>query len=195
MRNINITVLVIIIFCTCTSNKKDEVKVTEFSDPCLSGFILMVYLGEINHPVYPFVLMTDEQDSTYYYRYMSDNIREHDIDKLEKYGFLMTDFPKGRSIMNATIDKKAYNTLKEYIIENNTNKDLNYWSEDDNAIRIILADQCDSITYAINKEDTNYFKNLLEITLPCGNQKLQKGLEYYKGLQEFDYEKFHKKNN
>lgn len=187
MRNIYITVLVAIIFCTCTGNKKEEARVVELSDPCLSGFVLMVYLGEINHPVYPFVLMTDEQDSTYYNRYMSDNIKERDIEKLDKYGFLMTDFPKGRSTMNAIIDGKTYNTLKEYIIENNTNKDLNYWNGDNNAIRVILTDQCDSITYAINKEDTNYFKNLLKITLPYGNQNLQKGLEYYKGLQEFDY--------
>ena len=184
-----ITVLVAIIFCACTSNKKDKERMSELSDPCLSGFVLMVYLGEINHPVYPFVMMTDEKDSTYYYRYMSDNIKEHDIEKLDKYGFLITDFPKGHSTMNAIVDGETYNALKKYIIEHNTNKDLNYWSEDNNAIRIILTDQCDSITYAINKEDTNYFKNLLEITFPRTNQDLQKGLEYYKGLQEFDYSK------
>lgn len=187
MRIISITVLVSIIICACTNNKKEEARETELSDPCLSGFILMVYLGEINHPVYPFVIMTDKKDSTYYYRYMSDDIKEHDIEKLDKYGFFITNFPKGHSIMNATVDKEAYYALKKYIVKNNTNKDLSYWSRDNNAIRIILTDQCDSITYAVNKEDVDYFKRLLEITSPFTNHDLQKGLEYYKGLQDFDY--------
>lgn len=184
---IHIIIVLLILSLSCTEKShKDN---TQMCPPCIPGFILIVNLGEANNSIIPLVSNTNKDDSTYYYRYISDGVDKHDLEKLDKYGFLITDFPFGKSVTNVFIDAQTYCSIKKYIIQNDTKKNLNYWNSDNNSIRIILSDQCDSITYGIRKDDLRYFENLLDSINKFDNKDLEREITEYKNVHEFDYKK------
>jgi len=191
MKKINsILILIALILCSC-NNKKDNL--SKEIDPCLSGFILMVYIGENSAPIFSTLIRTDDKDSTYYKRYIGGG-REMFL----KNDFTLDEYWDKNYIKKITINDANYNILKEYIINNNT-KRVDVENVDDYSykcpIKVILSDKCDSIVYIVNKTDTNYFNRLVDITQTFENENLTKQLIYYKEWQELDYEKLRKKND
>lgn len=192
MKNINsIFILFVLILSSCNTNNKNNLSKT--IDACLPGFVLMVYIGENSAPIFSTLIRTNETDSTYYNRYIGGG-REM---------FLRNDFAIDENwdknyIKKIMINDVNYNTLKEYIVNNNTKRE-EVENVDDYSftcpIKVILSDRCDSIVYIVNKTDTNYFKRLVDLTQTFENENLTKQLIYYKEWQEFDYEELRKKND
>lgn len=151
---------------------------TEKIDPCLSGYILFVYMGEQNKPIYPVLIRTDEKDSTYL-QYIGSS-----QEKLEKNGFIIAELSYGKSFDNIIIDEKVFLTIKNYITINNTKIDKDIWNSDNNTIKIILSDKCDSLTYIVDKSNINYFTHLIDSVKIFDNKSLLDGLNYYKNIQE-----------
>lgn len=184
-------ILLAIIGCSCSNNK--ELNTLKTLDPCMQGFVLIVYIGENSAPIPALLIRTDEKDSTYYKRFVGES-REMFL----KNHFIINESWEKDYMKKVTISEMNYNVLKKYIVNNNTGR-----KEIDNIddysfkcpIKVFLSDNCDSIVYIVNTTDTNYFKNLLDTTQLFKDEKLNKQLIYYKGLQEFDYEKLRKRNN
>lgn len=169
-----------IIGLSCSDNTKT--RKIEILNPCMPGFILIVYIGENSAPVPALLMRTDEKDSTYYKRFVGE----------EREMFLKNDFIIDESwekfYMNKFyIDTSAYSIIKRYIIKHKTNKNRIERAEDYSSaypFKIILSDKCDSIVYVVDNRDSDYFKQLLDSTTLLKNEELKYLLNYFRKIQD-----------
>jgi len=177
MKNIFIFIFTLSLLCSCnnhgnkyTLNNKDLIN----TDTCLNGFILIEYLGEIDHHVKSLLIRTDKKDTTYI-KYSRDKVSLGDpyIRKIVLNEIIITNFEF--KIIKGFI--KTHNTKKEKICERN-----GY-----NSQGVLLIDKCDTLDYIVDRTDINYFKNLEDIVfVDFGNinNKLIKYFEYSRRIQE-----------
>ena len=164
--------MLILVSCFNYKNKQQD-KSREFQN----AIVLIGHLGENNKPPYPLIIRTDERDTSYF------NLIGVENEKFKKTGLLIS----REYYRLSTINIDTYKSLKSYIILNNTHKIRNVFNADANTMKIILYDSIDSISYAITKDDTGYFSNMLE-TLKVKNRdkKFLDYILYYKEIHEWN---------
>lgn len=182
MKKINILVIIfsLVIGFSCSNNR--QTKELEISNPCMPGFILIVYNGENSAPVPAVLMRTDEKDSTYYKRFVGDS-----RDMFLKNDFVISESWEKDIMRKFIINENDYSIAKRYIIEHNTHKSKVEKIEDYSCaypFKIILSDQCDSIVYIVDNRDIGYFKHLLDSTAVFNDKKLQYSLDYFRRIQD-----------
>ena len=165
------TILSLLVFYSCDKPLKTSVPVKKAFmnvDTCLQGFIIIQYIGEQDKPVKSLLLRTNGND-TAYYQFIRGNktIRNHSI---------------RRFVLNELIiSKYEFGVLKEYIKSSKIKK-TNILTDDMlNPQQVKLIDKCDTIKYIVDKYDTNYFKNLIQL---IKNDSLRRYLKYSAAIQE-----------
>ena len=140
-----------LIMLSCSDKKENQ----KNKDTCLSGFVLIVSLGEeFGKQKHPLLIRVDEADTIFLKYDVEDN-----LENIEKNGFI---FRRDVYFLDTKINAETFYLLKEYIIEHNTHVNKTILNADYNTIKIVFEDQCDSIAYTINKLDTGYFTNMIE---------------------------------
>jgi len=140
------------------------------SDTCLNGFILIKYLGEEDHPVKSLLIRTDKKDTTYL-KFADKSTRR--------------DLPNRKFHLNNIIStKNEIEIIKNYLTIHNTKKKRYVEENLNNSQEVIFQDKCDTLNYVVDRTDTNYFKNLINIIK--GNDLLVKYFNYTRRIQESD---------
>ena len=171
MKNIFIFIFALSFFCSCNnhenkhlSNNKNIIN----KDTCLDGFILIEYLGEIDHPVKTLLIRTDKKDTTYLKCADKSTTR---------------DFTNRKFYLNDIIStKNEFEIIKNYLIIHNTKKKRCVEENLNNSQVVILIDKCDTLDYIVDRSDTMYFKKLEDIIK--ANDMLKKYLKSCRNIQE-----------
>ena len=165
------------IFFSCSLFSWSCGRVKVESKKCLPAIVMIGYLGMNNKPTYPLVIRTNENDTSYL-----------DFIGFEKEKFKRTGFLTSKEYYRvSTLRSNDYLLLKSYIVAHNTNKQRTIYNADANTIKIILFDNCDSLAYTVNKEDTGYFSNMIDtLELNLEDDKLYEYIKYYHEIQEWD---------
>ena len=166
MKKIFLFIFTFIIYCSCSNQKKEKHDI----DPCLPGYILVVYMGEQNKPIFPTLIRTDEQDTSFY-KYIGFTAELYD-----KNGFVISELVEKEYMKKVTIEETLYQTIKQYIIKNDTKKEKVIIDDGYNTLKIILKDKCDSITFIVDESDVDFFSNLIDSTSSFKNENLQQYL-------------------
>ena len=156
---------------SCSDGRK-KVK----SEKCLPAIVLIGYLGEDNKPTYPLVIRTNESDTSYLEFIGFEN------EKFKRTGFLTSK----EYYRLSTINSESYHLLKSYIVAHNTHKERTLFNADVNTMKIILYDKCDSVAYAVNKEDKGYFSKMIDTLNLKSGDELWNYIHYYHEIQEWD---------
>ena len=167
------------LFYSCNNHKNRNAlnnKSIITKDTCLDGFIIIKYMGEVDHPVKSLLIRTDKKD-TAYLKYIGS--RSAIID------------PHFRKFVLKEIisTKNEFEIIKNYITSHNTQKKRTCVDDGFNTQMIILLDKCDTLYYVVDRTDTMYFKNLEDIIK--SNDILRKYLEYSRKIQESRIEGSH----
>lgn len=174
MKYLLISFIILMNIVACSSKKENKI---EDIDPCLPGYILIVYIGENSAPVPPILLRTDKDDLKYH-QFIGGGQEMH-----IKNDFIISESLEKYYMAKFKIRENDFNALKHYIINHNTNRTKIEKNEDYSKsypIKIILSDQCDSISYIIYNTDNRYFDNFLDSTNLKNNEKLIEVMNYYK---------------
>lgn len=169
-----ITYLLSLVSCSNNnshSSNDDSLRKSDFPQ-----YILIVYMGETNHPISPFLIMTDIRDTTYL-KYIGES-----KEKLINQGFLISKTVGERYLKKAIVDNSTFNIIRRYIEKNNTGINKNIFNSDNTTSKIILEDQHDSLTYVVDKSNIGYYKNLIKLIKPFNNKNLIDGLQYYEDI-------------
>ena len=157
---------------SCNEHKKTDIsshKDIINNDTCLDGFIIIQYRGEVDHPVKSLLIRTNKKDTTYLKNIGSKSA--------------ITDPSFRKFVLNEIIlDKSEFETIKNYITTHNNQKRNINVDNGFNSQEIILLDKCDTLDYIVDRTDTMYFKNLVDIIK--GNDLLRKYFEYSRKIQE-----------
>jgi hypothetical protein len=164
-------IFALLLFCSCNNhenkhplNNKDVIN----TDTCLNGFILIEYLGEVDHPVKTLLIRTDKKDTTYL----------KCADKSTN-----SDLPNRKFHLNDIIStKNEFEIIKNYLIIHNTKKKRCVEENLNNSQVVILIDKCDTLDYIVDRSDTMYFKKLEDIIK--ANDMLKKYLKSCRNIQE-----------
>lgn len=117
------------------------------NDSCGDGYILIPFIGDINHPVYPILLRTSPTDTAY--RVFIGNSKEH----LEKNEFIVTKKEEEYMLKLSfqVINKESYIELKHFIIKYMYTGQVEMYPKDfiSGYYKVILKDRCDFVTYFI----------------------------------------------
>lgn len=171
MKSIILFISVLLLFCSCNNLEKKHLtnnKNRISKDTCLNGFILIEYLGEVDHPVKSLLIRTDKKDTTYT-KYIGDksvihsHFREFDLNEIIS-------------------TKKEFEIIKNYIMTHNTQKKRTCIDDGFNTQLITLLDKCDTLYYVVYRTDKMYFKNLEDIVKD--NEILRRYFEYSLRIQE-----------
>lgn len=155
---------------SCSDSKK---KIED--EKCLPAIVLIGYLGEDNKPTYPLVIRTNENDTSFLEFIGFEN------EKFKKTGFLTSK----EYYRISTLKPEVYQLLKSYIAIHNTHKVRTVFNADGNTMKIILYDKCDSIAYAVNKEDKGYFSKMVDtLKLKKEDDGLWRNINYYDEIQK-----------
>lgn len=168
---------VIIIICllglvSCTNNSFNKQRNSSLRKNDFHQYILIVYMGEINHPVSPLLIVTDIKDSSYL-KYIGES-----KEKLESQGFLINKTLEKEYMKRIVVHDNTFNILRNYIEKNNTGVNNNIWRSDNSTSKIILEYKGTSIIYTIDKSTPDYYINLIEETKESNNKDLYYGLKY-----------------
>lgn len=158
---------------SCSNNKMGQ---GTGKEKCLHPIILIGYLGETNKPVYPLVIRTDESDTTYLKYIGFEN------EKFQKTGFITSK----EYFRMSTVKPEIYSILKSYIVAHDTHKDRTIFNANANTMKIILVDECDSIAYAVDKEEKGYFSKMIDTLNLKKDDELQDYINYYHQIQEWN---------
>jgi hypothetical protein len=145
---------------------------------CLHGSLSILPFGDGNKPPHPLFIRTDETDTAYYQYDVEDNLKN-----MERLGYIIDKDYFYKYCMNF----ESFSLLKEYIMTHDTYKNYTMINGDDNTIKIVFADQCDSLTYTVNREDTVYFSNMIDF-IKVNDEKLREYLSYYQSIQGWNRE-------
>ena len=178
-------IVIVLLFINIGSLRNDyrqPLKNTEIKNPCMPGFILIVYIGESSAPIRPVLMRTNNEDSTYYKRYIGEG-REMFL----KNDFIIDEGWDSRVMEKFIISENNYFRVKKYIVEHNTIRHevehVNDYSST-SPFKIILSDKCDSIVYIVNNQDRGYFKQLIDSTDLSKNNKIKYSLDYFRRIQD-----------
>jgi hypothetical protein len=178
MKNIGLVLSLVFLFISFSCSKKKLPQVYE--KQYLPGSALIVSLGEeVGKPKHPLLIRTDETD-TIFYRYDIENTLEN----IEKNGFI---FNSKEYRLDYKMNPEMFYLLKEYIIMHNTHRNRTILNADYNTLKIVFADQCDSLAYTVNKADTGYFSNMIDY-IKVNDEKLERYLLYYQEVQNRNIE-------
>lgn len=169
-------IIYLLSFISCSNNNSQKQENSSLEKNHFPQYILIVYMGEINHPVSPLLIVTDNQDTTYL-KYMREN-----KENLENYGFIIPKIVKEEYLKKAIVDDNTFNIIRTYIEKNNTGINKNIWSSDDTTSKIILEGQHDSLVYVVDKSNIDYYSNLIQLIKPFNNKNLMEALQYYEEL-------------
>jgi len=159
--------LVLIMF-SCRNKNRDQEKI------CLPGAVSILPFGDGNKPPTPLFIRTDELDTTFY-KYDTENTLEN----MERLGYII-----GKDYFRKyTMNPETFYLLKEYIFEYNTHINRTMLNGDDNTVKIVYEDHCDSIAYTVNKSNTGYFTNMIEY-LKLSEGPLKKSIADFQFFQE-----------
>jgi len=147
---------------------------------CLPGHVFIIYLGEVNKPISPLLIHTEIEDS------VKAKYYDKDRDRFIIYGYFMRKYDWDDYLKVEFFDSAQYFLIKEYILSHNTQRDVVKTSNENNSLKIYLLDQCDSISYIVDKENLDYFSHLIDILKNVNNNELLKQLSIYKFIQERD---------
>lgn len=177
MKNIFIFIFALSLFCSCNKHENKNVSNNKNiinTDTCLNGFILIEYLGEVDHPVKTLLIRTDKKDTTYI-KYIGNKSELHSYyRKFELNEIILT--------------KSEFKIIKNYITTHNTQKKRTYVDDGFNTQLVTLRDKCDSLYNIVDRTDTNYFRNLEGIIK--NKNILRKYFEYSRRIQERRLEDF-----
>ena len=162
--------LIILLFIGCT--KKTNNNEGNF---CASGYALFVYLGENSKPIQSLLIRTNEADSTYK-QYIGSS-----KENLERNGFVISQLQSEEYMDKILLTNDMYVLMKKYIADHNTYRNGNYWTANNNTIKVILSDSCEieMISYIVDERDIGYFKNLKDTVKAIKNDDLLRMLDYY----------------
>jgi len=171
MKNIFIFIFAITLFYSCNKHENKNVSNNKNiinTGTCLNGFILIKYLGEVDHPVKTLLIRTDKKDTSYLK--CADKSTNRDL-------------PNRKFHLNDIIStKNEFEIIKNYVIIHNTKKKKCIEENLNNSQVVILIDKCDTLDYIVDRSDTMYFKNLVDIVKD--NDMLRKYFEYSRRIQE-----------
>ena len=171
MKNIFIFIFAITLFYSCNKHENKNVSNNKNiinTDTCLNGFILIEYLGEVDHPVKTLLIRTDKKDTTYLK--CADKSTNRDL-------------PNRKFHLNDIIStKNEFEIIKNYVIIHNTKKKRCVEKNLNNSQAVILIDKCDTLDYVVDRSDSMYFKKLEEIIKT--NDTLKKYLKVCRNIQE-----------
>ena len=171
MKSICILIFALSFFYSCNNHENKHVtnkKNIINKDTCLDGFILIEYMGEVDHSVKSLLIRTNKKD-TAFTKYIADksvihsNFRKFDLNEIIS-------------------TKNEFEILKNYITTHNTQKKKTCVDNGVNTQLITLLDKCDTLYYVVDRTDTLYFKNLEDIVKD--NKTLRKYFEYSRRIQE-----------
>lgn len=167
---VTIFLSVLLLSCNISQTKKKK--------ECLPGHAFLCYAGDSNRPKRTTFLRTSEKDTSYM-QYSIDSIDSiYDL-RLSRWHLL-----KYCSYIN--IDEDEYLKIKEFVISNNTHKlsIADSMGSRINSTRILIEDKCDTVSYIVEKSDSNYFGKLIKDLKKSKNKELLSKLRYYKHIQE-----------
>lgn len=158
---------VIILSCNISQTKKAK--------ECLPGHVFLCYAGDSNRPKSTTFLRTSEKDTSY---------MQYSIDS--KYDLLLSRWHLLKYCSYINIDEDEYLKIKEFVISNDTHKlsIADCMGSRINSTRIFIQDKCDTVSYIVEKSDSNYFGKLIKILNKSKNKELLFELKYYKYIQE-----------
>jgi hypothetical protein len=150
---------------------------TNVDKECLPGHVFLCYLGEANHPKGTHFLRTNDKDTSYM---QYSDFQKYDLGLTR---WLLLDYCR-----YVNIDEDAYFIIKKFVLSNDTHRlsiaDTVSYSTMINSTRIFIQDKCDTVSYIVNKSDSNYFGKLIKDLKKCKNKDLLSHLRYYKHIQE-----------
>lgn len=174
MKKYSIVILItyLLSLISCSNNNSQKPKDDSVEKNKFPQYILIVYMGEINHPVSPFLIMTDILDTTYL-KYMGES-----KENLEDHGFIIPKTVKERYLKRAIIDNNTFNIIRRYIEKNNTGINQNIWNSDNSTSKIIIEYNHKSIIYTVDKSTPDYYLKLMKEIKSLNNKDLYNGLKY-----------------
>jgi len=162
-----------LMLCSCLNSKREQQSENE---KCIPAFVLIVSLAKENKPKYPLIIRTDKNDTSYLKLIGSDR------ENLEKNGFTASK----EYYRLSTITPVSYFTFKSYIVAHNTHKNRTVFNADDNTMKIMLFDKCDTLSYAVDKKDTGYFSKMIDTLNLQPDDELRGYIHYYHEIQQWD---------
>jgi hypothetical protein len=161
------------LFVSFSCTKKN--KVQQYEEQCFPGSLSILPFGDGNKPPHPLFIRTDETDTTYYKYDVEDN-----LENMTNIGYNMDkDY-----FYKYHVNFELFHLLKEYVIKYNTHRNYTMIDieGDCNTVKIVFEDQCDSISYTVNKSDIGYFSNMIELIKP--DEELKRYLSSFQEIQE-----------
>lgn len=173
MKGYSLVLIGLIMLFSCSENKKPpQVKYQK----CLPAFAMIVCLQKENKPKYPLIIRTNKNDTSYL------NVIGSDKEKLDRNGFTTSK----EYLRVSAINIEGYSKMKNYIIAHNTHKDRTVFNADNNTIRIMLVDKCDTLSYAVDKTDKEYFSKMIDALNLEPDDELRGFIYYYHEIQKWD---------
>jgi len=169
----------LLLFLSCNNHKKTDIlshKDIINNDTCLTGFIIIQYRGEVDHPVKSLLIRTDKKD-TNYLKYIASK------------SSMIDSFSRKFELNEIISTKNEFGIIKNFIITHNTQKKIIIKNNQNNSQEVIFIDKCDTLDYIVDREDTFYFKNLENIV--NNNDILRKYFKYSRNIQEWRLEGSH----
>lgn len=166
---LTIAILLSAIFLSCKISPSMKEK------ECLPGHVFLWYTGVCNHPKSTTFFRTNEKDTSY----MQYSINSKYDLRLSRWNLI--DYCR-----YVNMDEDTYFIIKRFVILNDTHR-LSYADSIEseiNSTKIFIQDKCDTVSYIVNKSDSNYFAKLIKDLKKCKNKELLFQLRYYKFIQE-----------
>lgn len=169
--NIAFTIILSIILLSCNFSQTKKEK------ECLPGHVFLWYAGEANHPKGTTFFRTSEKDTSYM-QYSNGS----------KYPLGLTRWHLLDYCRYINMDEDAYFIIKRFVITNDTHRlsmaDTDSYLSRINSTKFFIQDKCDTVSYIVDKSDSNYFARLIKDLKKSKNKELLFQLRYYKYIQE-----------
>ena len=172
-----IFIFTLLLLFSCNKYKKTDILIQKDLikiDTCLSGFIIIQYRGEVDHPVKSLLIRTDKKDTNY-------------LKYIARKSSFIDSFSRKFELNELISTKNEFGLIKNYIITHNTQKVKIIKKNQNNSQEVIFLDKCDTLDYIVDREDTMYFKNLEDIV--NNNDILRKFFKYSREIQESKFER------
>ena len=167
--NFAVTIFLSVFFLSCNISQTKKKK------ECLPGHAFLCYAGDSNHLKNTTFWRTNEKDTSY---------MQYSIDS--KYDLRLSRWHLLKYCSYINIDEDEYLKIKEFVISNDTHKlsIADCMGSRINSTRIFIQDKCDTVSYIVEKSDSNYFAKLIKDLKKSKNKELLSKLRYYKYIQE-----------
>lgn len=162
-----IFISIILLSCNISQTKKEKV--------CLPGHVFLWYAGEANRPKSTTFLRTSEKDTSYM-QYSNGS----------KYPLGLTRWHLLDYCQYINMDEDTYLIIKRFVLSNDTHRSsiADSMGSGINSTKIFIEDKCDTVSYIVEKSDSNYFARLIKDLKKSKNKELLLELRWYKHIQE-----------